>query len=398
MQSSGHSSTTQYTINSQGYPQPQPQPPSPPHSESIMSGYQGASYPLPGSNPPGWTYHPFGGTQSFSSQVNQAFPIPFLHSNSINPDINYSHQALPSEVYAPEEELLRFLSSPQTRQYLSLSLPEVPPVHHPSGLLSASPSAGSCILPMPPPTTPERLFSLYERSPYSAASSSSPSSSSSPTLTPNVILTSPLIGTTTLSTNGGGGGGGGYGALPYQNFISDSFPSDSDDHYLKRDALAQVMTASWKVNNEMEPHESLLLQFMRLDASTNRWTCCFHTGGATGTGGQQPCGSSYKKKDQAKGHVRFHLQHFPFACLDVGPCPIKGAACRKRYCAAEPRQKHRAVKIRCEECKKPMLRGNLKRHLETACSRQQGHTSSTATNYSSSPVSSTVSTPPPPHE
>lgn len=162
------------------------------------------------------------------------------------------------------------------------------------------------------------------------------------------------------------------------DFLHNCFPLDSEAHAQKRKALADVMTADWKKENRMEPHESLLLDFMRLDSQRNRWTCIFYAGGS-------PCGSSYKKKDQAKGHIRFHLQHFPYACLDAGPCPIKGKQCRKRYCAAEPRQKHRSVKTKCSHCGKPMLRGNVKRHRETACTQQVTNGSSPEYSSSSSP-------------
>ena len=99
-------------------------------------------------------------------------------------------------------------------------------------------------------------------------------------------------------------------------FLHNCFPLTDEAHAQKREALERVMTADWKIRNQMEPHECHLLDFMRLDSQRNRWICTFYNGGI-------PCGSSYKKKDQAKGHIRFHLQHFPYACLDAGPWCVR---------------------------------------------------------------------------
>ncbi|KAG8798307.1 hypothetical protein FRC17_007512, partial [Serendipita sp. 399] len=232
----------------------------------------------------------------------------------------------PFPMMSPEE--IWSALSPQMQYNLSLSLLETN-----AAAAAAAAAAGSIATtssPWTPPTpaagpvpTETDLLPLfnYHRSsisPISTPSSSSTPLSSSITLTPPSLMTLSPSGSSSSATLSPSSGGA---HLPHPNFIWDSFPLDNEDHYLKREALAQVMSAPWKRNHEMEPHESLLLTFMRLDTSTNRWTCCFHVGGGGAGAGaqQQPCGSSYKKKDQAKGHVRFHLQHFPFACLDVGP-------------------------------------------------------------------------------
>jgi hypothetical protein len=90
-------------------------------------------------------------------------------------------------------------------------------------------------------------------------------------------------------------------------FVRVSFPLDSEEHARKRRALKTVMKSQWKLRNAFEPDENALLQFMKHDRKRSRWFCSFWKDG-------RPCESSCRKKDHAKGHIRFHIHHFPFVC------------------------------------------------------------------------------------
>ncbi|PVG03096.1 hypothetical protein CPB86DRAFT_811207 [Serendipita vermifera] len=144
-------------------------------------------------------------------------------------------------------------------------------------------------------------------------------------------------------------------------FIYESFPNGDQEG--KRDALRSVMTAHWKLENHFEPHSDVLLSFMDYNSVRRRWHCSFSKAGRV-------CNKSFKKKDQAKGHIRCHIGLKPYACQSLGPCWMSessGAPCRKRYVAAEPLQKHRSRRVICERCGTSMLKGNVLRHQETAC-------------------------------
>ena len=147
-----------------------------------------------------------------------------------------------------------------------------------------------------------------------------------------------------------------------EGFVKMSFPLQTADHLLKREALRSVMLSPWKLNGQFEPNASLLLQFMRLDAAEGRWYCSFWKDGKI-------CGCSCKKKDHAKGHIRSHLDLLPYVCSDnwcvcelswimksrwpLIPkclnCPTSGSGCGRRYPAIEPLQKHRKGKATCED-------------------------------------------------
>lgn len=75
------------------------------------------------------------------------------------------------------------------------------------------------------------------------------------------------------------------------------------------------MNSEWWRHNILEPDEGLLLQFMTYDTAEARWKCCFWEAG-------KPCPRSSKGKDHAKGHVRFHIQHSPFACEPPWSVPL----------------------------------------------------------------------------
>lgn len=94
-----------------------------------------------------------------------------------------------------------------------------------------------------------------------------------------------------------------------QHFVDTSFPLQTYSHVQKREALAIVMTSPWKLMNVFEPSEDLLLQFTSYDQDQERWCCSFWKDG-------KPCESSCKKKDHAKGHIRVHIQHLPYACQE----------------------------------------------------------------------------------
>jgi hypothetical protein len=97
----------------------------------------------------------------------------------------------------------------------------------------------------------------------------------------------------------------------HSNFIEDSFPLSSDGHCDLRRALSRVMTASWKLHNVLEPRQGTLLDFLKYETDAKRWFCCFWIKGA-------PCRCSFSKKDQAKNHIRFHIEHLPFSCSSRG--------------------------------------------------------------------------------
>jgi len=90
-------------------------------------------------------------------------------------------------------------------------------------------------------------------------------------------------------------------------FIEDSFPLSTEDHSKLRSTLAVIMSSPWKLQNTFEPRQSTLLDFLGYETMTKRWTCRFWSKGC-------PCSCSFTKKDQAKNHIRFHIEHLPFSC------------------------------------------------------------------------------------
>lgn len=148
----------------------------------------------------------------------------------------------------------------------------------------------------------------------------------------------------------------------YSGFINDSFPLSTPSHFGMRRALATVMTAPWKLQNVFEPrHSTLLLSFLEHREDSKRWFCCFYVKGVR-------CACNFSKKDQAKNHIRFHIEHLPFCCRNSrGICPKDGLACFRRFCSAEALQKHRGPQKNCTNCGKLMLKSNLRRHSASAC-------------------------------
>ena len=92
-----------------------------------------------------------------------------------------------------------------------------------------------------------------------------------------------------------------------EDFIQESFPRDDSEHEGLRAALTEVMNADWKRHHIKEPDEDLLLQFQQYDRTEGRWNCRFSKDGRL-------CDRSTSKKDHAKGHIRWHIDHRPFFC------------------------------------------------------------------------------------
>jgi hypothetical protein len=92
-----------------------------------------------------------------------------------------------------------------------------------------------------------------------------------------------------------------------EDFIQESFPGDDSEHERLRVALTEVMNADWKRFHIKEPDEDLLLQFQQYDRTEGRWNCRFSKDGKL-------CDRSTSKKDHAKGHIRWHIDHRPFFC------------------------------------------------------------------------------------
>lgn len=93
----------------------------------------------------------------------------------------------------------------------------------------------------------------------------------------------------------------------YDDFETQSFPLNNEDHNTMREALRTVMRSHWKWKNEIEPNDAVLLQFMVHDDIDNRWYCLFWKGG-------KPCDCSCKKKYHARGHIRSHIDLLPYVC------------------------------------------------------------------------------------
>lgn len=104
-----------------------------------------------------------------------------------------------------------------------------------------------------------------------------------------------------------------YGAYATQNGLSieESFPLPTQNHLDLRRALEAVLASPWKIQNAFEPRHDVLTAFLHSDADRKRWSCSFWAGGT-------PCTCSFSKKDQAKNHVRFHINHLPFSCRSKG--------------------------------------------------------------------------------
>jgi len=105
-------------------------------------------------------------------------------------------------------------------------------------------------------------------------------------------------------------------------FARTCFPLQNSSHRAKRRSLISIINSDWWIQNIFEPDERLLLQFMDYDKHEERWKCSFWEAG-------DPCQRSCKGKDHAKGHVRFHIQHLPYACeppwLAVFPAKLQCA-------------------------------------------------------------------------
>lgn len=92
-----------------------------------------------------------------------------------------------------------------------------------------------------------------------------------------------------------------------KNFIQESFPGDDSGSERLRAALTEVMNAPWKCQHQPEPDEDVLLQFHQYRKSEGRWHCRFSKDGKL-------CNCKTRKKDHAKGHIRWHIDHRPYYC------------------------------------------------------------------------------------
>lgn len=141
------------------------------------------------------------------------------------------------------------------------------------------------------------------------------------------------------------------------DFIDQSFPPFITEHSQQRAALLKVMESEWKKRNAFEPDGETLLQFMRYDSTQKKWLCTFWKKG-------KRCTCSCKKKDHARGHIRAHIGHQPYACdgnwyasktrclkatLTPLVSPNGAGACNKRYPAKEPLKKHCKGGVKCSK-------------------------------------------------
>jgi hypothetical protein len=89
--------------------------------------------------------------------------------------------------------------------------------------------------------------------------------------------------------------------------VHDLIPDTLPNRDKMREALMEVMKAPWKINNEVEPDPTLLLQFMQKNGQV--WQCLLYNDG-------RPCVEcSAKKRIQALEHMRLHIDLKPFACI-----------------------------------------------------------------------------------
>ena len=89
--------------------------------------------------------------------------------------------------------------------------------------------------------------------------------------------------------------------LGIEKFLMSSFPENPH----LREKLQEVMTSQWKIDNEREPAEQMLLQFAE-QFGDGTWHCLFQKGGG-------PCGAG-GRRGHAIDHIRTHIDHLPFAC------------------------------------------------------------------------------------
>lgn len=89
------------------------------------------------------------------------------------------------------------------------------------------------------------------------------------------------------------------------DFINKSFPEGTPDYKARRTALEQVLYSDWKRNNEKEPNNGLLTQFVVMKDA--KWECLFYVGNK-----RCPCSST--RNVQALEHIRRHIKLEPYVC------------------------------------------------------------------------------------
>ncbi|PVF98167.1 hypothetical protein CPB86DRAFT_814897 [Serendipita vermifera] len=145
--------------------------------------------------------------------------------------------------------------------------------------------------------------------------------------------------------------------IDIQGFILRSFPYGTPDFERYQKALEVVMLDEWKVKNQREPSNDVLLQFMWKDEVEDKWRCRFWDNGA-------PCESACRKAEHAKNHVRRHINHRPFAC--DGRCSSSDGVCTRRYTSTDARRTHQKGTSKCcEICGEFMTPQNYARHRQS---------------------------------
>jgi len=126
-----------------------------------------------------------------------------------------------------------------------------------------------------------------------------------------------------------------------------------DRNIRRREALDEILRAPWKIANQREPQDDLLLQFTTRDGRF--YKCDFWRG-------NEKCVKEFDRKDRALDHIRTHIELQPFVCRELG--------CNQRFCSKPDLLQHEKnkVKVQCEQCGAPILPKNMARHHATlAC-------------------------------
>ncbi|KAG8758324.1 hypothetical protein FRC14_000275 [Serendipita sp. 396] len=151
-----------------------------------------------------------------------------------------------------------------------------------------------------------------------------------------------------------------YAAADVQNGLSEAddrlmryhFPHDSQAHL--RRALFHVLNAPWKLANEREPTDEVLLQFTV--RSGKLYQCAFYKA-------EGRCVKEFDRKDRVLDHIRTHIDLQPFVCRELGCC--------QRFCSKPDLLQHEKnkEKTQCDQCGAKILPKNLARHKATALCR-----------------------------
>lgn len=94
-------------------------------------------------------------------------------------------------------------------------------------------------------------------------------------------------------------------------YLQTFFPGDRNIR--RREALHEILSAQWKIENQREPQDELLLQFTTREGKY--YKCAFWRG-------NEKCMKEFDRKDRALDHVRTHIDLQPFICRDFGWCVL----------------------------------------------------------------------------